>query len=624
MTKFICLFATLLVFTTTSGYAQSETVPAETPPSSETSAVEPTDEEAPEAGGDQEETSQPQESEGPSEPAEEEAASSAGEDVEVVIPSGPGPQDDVEEPEVVAEPEAEVHETAEPSAEPGVADEPVSEPGMEAMVDEEEGEGLDFFIELSGAYRVRTNLMDDVPLTSLESRGFGDTLGQRWWVNQWFRVAAEIGIRDRLQLVTELDVARGLLAGDFTQGVEAAERPRSDVDFLAEDGIQLRKVFLEWMSPIGLLRAGLMPSHWGYGILANDGAHERPFGDPDFGDRVLRLALATKPFGEDSDFYAALAGDIVYRDLLADFTDGDRAYQGVLALWYQHEARRVGFYLARRNQEMPVDAGAVASTDELASLEVFVVDVFARWDWEAPSGGMLHAGLEGALVYGETDASLSVSDLDGGESFDDIRQFLLSAEVGFEGEEHALNLETGYSSGDSNVEDDFQRRGTLDPDHQVGLILFPEVMAWQTARSATLARSPELFGRPARGAELLPTNGGVAGAMYLFPTWQWQVSDWAELRLGAVWARATSDVVDPYRQRSESRARNYRGGDPRNRDLGLEVDAAVLFNHPLNPGVRIRGGIEGGYFIPGRAFDDENGESMPGIGLLRARFGLEF
>ena len=73
-------------------------------------------------------------------------------------------------------------------------------------------------------------------------------------------------------------------------------------------------------------------------------------------------------------------------------------------------------------------------------------------------------------------------------------------------------LEAGYASGDSNGKDAIQSRGTIDPDHRVGLVLFPEVLSAMTARSAALAQAPSLSARPARGSELLPTNGGVSGA----------------------------------------------------------------------------------------------------------------
>jgi hypothetical protein len=69
---------------------------------------------------------------------------------------------------------------------------------------------------------------------------------------------------------------------------------------------------------------------------------------------------------------------------------------------------------------------------------------------------------------------------------------------------------------------------------------------------------------------------------------------------------------------------NYRGGRAENRDLGLELDAAILAEYELARGIRVQGGIEGGYFLPGRAFDDESGVAMDSMGLLRLRFGMSF
>jgi len=112
--------------------------------------------------------------------------------------------------------------------------------------------------------------------------------------------------------------------------------------------------------------------------------------------------------------------------------------------------------------------------------------------------------------------------------------------------------------------------------------------------------------------------------MYLFPTVTFDATQWLQLRLGGVWARATSDIVDPYRQRAESRSANYRGGRSDNRDLGLELDGAILARHEITDGVIVHGGIEGGYFFPGRAFDDDSGTTMNSMGLLRLRFGMNF
>jgi len=563
--------------------------------------------------------------------------------VEILAPAGPSAgseEEAVNEAEAVGseeqnvpdpEPAPAVAETdvQEAAPEPAAANDPAPQSSPEAEPSEpseaeEDEDGLDFFIALRGSYQLRGSFMDDVPLTALPSRGFEPTLGQNTWVAQWLRVGATVGLRERLELQFEMDVARGLLSGDFTNGVTAAEGPRDEVDLFGATGVQLRQLYLEWRSSVGLLRAGLTPSHWGMGILANDGAHERPFGDHEFGDRHIRLAFATKPFGADIPVYAALSWDILYQDILANRRDGDRGAQGVFAGWYEHEHGRLGVYLARRYQDMPVDTGPGLVQADDSELFVHVIDGFARWRWDVPGGGEARLAAEAAVAFGQTNATLTVSDVDDGEHYDDIRQMMASVQLGYSREDWDVALEGGYTSGDSNTEDDVQSRGTMDPDHQVGLILFPEVIAWQTARSATLAGSPELFGRPSRGAEMLPTNGGVSGAMYLFPTVTWDATEWLKLRVGGVWARASADVVDPYRQRAESRSVNYRGGRAENRDLGLELDAAILAEYELARGIRVQGGIEGGYFLPGRAFDDESGVAMDSMGLLRLRFGMSF
>ena len=206
----------------------------------------------------------------------------------------------------------------------------------------------------------------------------------------------------------------------------------------------------------------------------------------------------------------------------------------------------------------------------------------------------------------------------------DVEQLMAVARVGRVSPHLDVVFEGGYASGDSNAEDAFQRRGTMDPDHRVGLILFPEVLAAMSARSAALASSPDTFGRPGRGAELLPTNGGVSGAYYLFPYVKWRPLDWLEARFATVVGWASTDVADPYAQRARSRSQNYRGGDPTRRDLGLELDGSVLLHGPLGAGIVVSGGVEGGVLFPGHAFDNAAGEMMDPVGMLRVRFGIEY
>ncbi|MFP2930908.1 TIGR04551 family protein [Pyxidicoccus sp. 3LG] len=61
---------------------------------------------------------------------------------------------------------------------------------------------------------------------------------------------------------------------------------------LLEDSIKLRRAYGEVKTPVGILRFGRMGSHWGLGMLRNDGTCF----DCDFGDTVDRIQFVTNPF----------------------------------------------------------------------------------------------------------------------------------------------------------------------------------------------------------------------------------------------------------------------------------------------------------------------------------------
>ena len=511
-----------------------------------------------------------------------------------------------------AEPEAAQQAQAAPPAAPA---EPQAE-GPDRPQEEEpaaapsaQQEGLRFTGRFSGEYQHRFVAMSHLPLMPLPRTGAEQTgrLGQNWWGEQWLRLRAELALQPILRLYAEADLLWGLAYGETTLGVAPAAWARDGYGY---PGLRLRQLYLEWMTPIGLIRAGQMGFTWGLGMLANDGNTPPPFGDSRYGDMVRRVLFATRPFGRETPITMAVAGDWVAWDLLADYERReDLAFQGLFTTFWEEGENRFGGFVAYRTQTNKLND----------SLDVFIADVFGRFFFDEPSGGRLFVASEIAYVRGTTTMLRTVT-----YPTQDVEQLMAIVQLGRRDPHLEIVLEGGYASGDSNAEDAIQRRATMDPDHRVGLILFPEVIAWQSARSAYLAESPELFGRPARGTSLLPTNGGVSGAYYFFPYAIWRPFDWIDFRLGAVLGFASSDVVDLYVQRSRSRSVNYRGGDPTRRDLGLELDGAVLLHGPITPGVTLSGGVEGGVLFPGHAFDDDNGVSMDTMGLVRLRLGLAY
>lgn len=468
---------------------------------------------------------------------------------------------------------------------------------------------MTFGARIGGEYQHRFVMLSHIPLEPLPRTDPAQTgeLGQSYWGEQWLRLRGELALRPVLRLAGELDVLWGVAYGDLALGLSPAAWPRDEYGY---PGIRLRQLYLEWLTPIGLLRVGQMAFSWGLGIISNGGAEPPVFGDYRYGDLVRRVLFATRPAGRDSPFTIAVAGDWVAWDLVADFEGrGDLAFQGVLAAYYEQGEDRIGGYVAYRHQTNPLDD----------TLEVFVADLFANLYFEEPSGGRILTALEVVYVRGSTSYTRTVE-----HPVQDVEQLMFVGRLGRKDPHVDVILEGGYASGDSNAEDAIQRRATMDPDHRVGLILFPEVLAAQSARSAHLASSPELFGRPGRGVELLPTNGGVSGAYYFFPYVIWRPLTWLQARLGAVLAWASTDVVDPFAQRARSSSVNYRGGDPTRRDLGLELDGSLLASGPIAEGVTLSGGVEGGVLFPGRALDDAEGRPMDTVGMLRLRLGIAY
>ena len=490
-----------------------------------------------------------------------------------------------------------------------------------AQPDEDEDDDSPYApsFELHGEYQFRFHAMSDLGLQTQPRTGFPDELGQNYWATNWLRLTPTLKFGDTFSIVGQMDFFDGVLFGDETVGVTAADRPRDGTTAIESDGFDPRWLYAQWLSPIGMFRAGLQPSHWGLGLLANDGTREPAFGDYRYGNSNVRLFYGTRPFGRDVPLNLVIAGDLVYKDPIANIRDGDRALQAILALLYGDESRGIGAYVVYRTQRTPVNNGVPVGEQIDEELDVWVMDLFARWEWEEPSGGSIFAAFEGLHIRGDTTITRTADN-----PRQDVRQFMWAAQVGREGDMVDVMLEAGYTSGDSNTEDDVQRRATMHPDHRIGLIMFPEALAWSSARSATLARSELLTGRPSPGSDVLPTDGGVSGATYLFNWASIRPIEQLELRLGWIWARATSDVVDPYRQRAESRSVAWRGGPSSNRDLGVEVDASVLGYFELPHEIVLGVGLEGGVYVPGRAFDLASGERMNTMGMFRVRAGLEF
>jgi hypothetical protein len=472
-----------------------------------------------------------------------------------------------------------------------------------------------------------------------------DTLGQNQFAHHWLRFTPRLQVRSSIEVVGQIDLLTGLALGDRAHDTRADQTPRDTYDGFSN--VQPRWLYVDLHTPVGLFRVGQQGSHWGLGILANDGNHANLFGDYRYGQINERILFATKPGGKDSNFAVIVAGDLVYRDNFAQLSKGDHAYQGVLAGLYERELKQIGFYAVYRNQSTDRESGRYQGyTDKL---EAVVLDGAARIASRIPStSSYVFAAGEAAAILGSTNLLRTPAQALSGDRTQ-VRSYGGAAQVGVvvqrrgnkqlswsdkgaaKGDitkygELAVQLEAGYASGDADPYDGEQKRFTFDGNHRVGLLIFDELVRWQTARAATAAMDPLLSNaqRPTPGIDLLPTNGGVAGAQYLYPSAVYRPRPWLDLRGAAVVAQATSDVVDPYILATTGNYQNARKGDPKRRDLGLELDLGAEVRVPLDYGAIANLGVQGGVLFPGGALANGAGAtpSLPWIVIGRAGFNF--
>jgi hypothetical protein len=480
--------------------------------------------------------------------------------------------------------------------------------------------------QLHGEYQVRVAELSDLELS--RENGTTDTLGQNTRVYHWLRVTPHFQIQNKLELVGQIDVPEGFFLGEKTNFVGAARHPLDDRNPFE---IEPRWLYVDWSSPVGLFRVGQQPSHWGIGILANDGDHPTLFGDYVDGSKVERILFATRPAGKESPVTLAVAGDVVFEDANARLVDGELAMQGVVAAFYEDTAKNMlGFYAVYRNQRRSVE-GPTEEFDETSDVVVF--DSAGRFNAKLPgTPGHVFGEYEVAYLLGSTSMIRTFEQARSGEK-ETLRALGAATRIGTvltSGRGDArwgsvvAMIEWGWATGDANPNDGVTRRFRFDPNHNVGLILFDEVLAWKTARAASVAQDPALVARASPGVDELPSDGGIFGATYLYPSFVFRPVAELDLKTAAVIAQTTADFVDPVALALRGRFENYDGGDPTAHDLGLELDAGAEYRVPLESELTLQLGAQGGVFFPGNTFADEAGERLDTQWLAVGRLGMQF
>jgi hypothetical protein len=409
-------------------------------------------------------------------------------------------------------------------------------------------------------------------LTDFAIDAHGTNLSHSRWVDSRVRVGSELELFGN-QAVVEFDIMSGQILGDDWIHGENDSRRRSA--FSGRGNILPRKLAMAGTSEIGSWQAGLVTSHWGLGMVANDGAQESWFGQSEFGDRVVRVRLTTTPFGDGRDanlpLYVTVAVDQVLSDDMADLiVDGSSATQFLSSALWKNSEMAAGFYGVLRHQR-ELEAERVTNAG--------MMDMFFDVPVATVGGLSVRLSGEGAVIGGQTDRATTYSSRDMVSVFSGGAVGRL--EFGSQEDRVTLRMQGGWASGDSNPDDGTSSDFSFDRDFEVGAVLFDQFMAGVEVGTFALLTDPQYSGSPPDGVETIPTEGAFRRARFEQVAVRFNPSDSnrnLEVRSGLTRATATAPISQPfYTYRGGGSSRTHHNEITTGDALGVEFDWALSY-----------------------------------------------
>lgn len=407
------------------------------------------------------------------------------------------------------------------------------------------------------------------------------------------------------------DVGQGYLL----DGVFAVDRSGGPGDLL---GALPRQAWVGIQGPAGLARVGTQTFTWGTGMLANDGAGDPVFGDAVRGSVMNRVLGAWTPWRADEGagwlrgVGVLGAFDVVLRDDNAALLDGDLAVQGVVGIRSEAPRWQLGALSVLRWQRDRLDP--YHPTGHPTTL-AWPLGGHARVQLTDPTANQT-LGIEAEVVgiTGRTERPWSDETVAQGAR---IRSLGAVGRLRWDHNAAGVTalLEGGAASGDNDSRDGVVRTFTMHSDHNVGLVLFEELLPLLTANALDRVADPALSAVPAAGGRFAVAQGGVHNALYLYPTSRVRVAQGVELRVGGMSAWSAGDLVDLYNTAlSGGYNTTYGGQSPGDRHLGVEGLLGTVVRIPVGS-TSLDSRVEAAVFAPGAAFD---GMDLQTLATVRA------
>ncbi len=483
----------------------------------------------------------------------------------------------------------------------------------------------DVSLSIDGYYRVRNYRLWDVDA----DRDTG--IGNFAYFTHELRLKPTLNLNEKISLKLDILGITGTFGnnpGNVLTMSTAATYPT----------IIVKRAYGEIRLPFGVLLAGRMPSHFGMGILSNDGDHPVEFGDTEIGNTYDRILFATKPLGEKSDLLVGVFLDkLVEGERLpqlepANFSvstgsSRDSINEAGLVIKFKKEGFRTGLYFLNRWQKS-------------TKTSLYIPDFCLAY-----TRGIFHLNFELAYIGGKTSA-FPVMMKSGyiAKPEIDVASFGSVLRVGAKVKPlEDLYLETGYASGDEAGKDAFSdlkyTQFSFDPNYKVGLLMFDFVeryfsavkaqeVAQYLSDNAEVLRTIQRYNGLNEGYVneyialvnmLYPTHGSIRNTFYVFPVVKYRPVDSFQMKLGVLGAWVTGKnhrVETRHVVATSSAGAVYAKGS----NYGWEVDLGLEFFYTKNASL----GIQAGYMLPGDVFQKADGSKPDSVYVLIPRLTLTF
>jgi len=390
---------------------------------------------------------------------------------------------------------------------------------------------------LDGMYRLRANMFDSLSLERGEERDEG----RRSFIDQRLRLVPHLRINSGVHVYADFDVLDALTFGANPAGADpavlvAVGQQQADGTLFNEpvpltggslpgedyqDSLFVRRAWVEVYTPYVDIKVGRMASHWGLGILANDGSCDTC----DYGDIVDRIMVSTSLIDPVRISFAidTRAEGFINRD---DDTHSLLLQGGLL-----HEVYKIGGYV--RFTRQPSNKFNLLHGDLWGSAKLgpVKVDLEMLINWGAAE--TTDIGVEDLKILsggGALEATLSVSPWEAG-------------------------LSLGVATGDKDPTDNAWHTLRFDRDYDVGLLMFEHPLPqFQIGDAANVADGP-LGNVDATSAV---SHEGVSNAFFIRPRFHFDLLD--NLRAGINFVTAWP-VVPAGLGHTDEDPRNFYGAE---------------------------------------------------------------